>query len=384
MATGWKAWMGLYRGPDHEWKWITGEPLSFTDWHRDPSAPGNDRGALGQGISFKWAARERTSLAMYICEWELVKTASDTKTPNFSKKTLGVLQGRAICARFSTDGRMVAAGGGDGVITVWEVPSGKLHCSLSGHIGPVKFLAFHPSQPVLASASYDKTVRLWDTTKGTPLKTLPPHPREIDCVAFSPGGKFVATGSKDVVLRIWRWPKGEHVKDLLGHEAGVHSLAFSPDGEVLASGARDGIIRVWKTGTWESIRSFPAHNKRSVDSLEFNANISGRVKRSPGAAQEWKEKFVAGDPVAYAHTVRAMLSSDLNSERLADIDVPTLVLAGDEDSALEAARFTHSRVAGSQLVVIADAGHFSNVDQPEKFNQSVLEFLQRVEAPVKA
>jgi 3-oxoadipate enol-lactonase len=54
------------------------------------------------------------------------------------------------------------------------------------------------------------------------------------------------------------------------------------------------------------------------------------------------------------------------------------VLVGDADPALEAAKVTHQRIRGSQLVILPQAGHLSNLDAPEAFNNSVLDFLRQV------
>ena len=62
--------------------------------------------------------------------------------------------------------------------------------------------------------------------------------------------------------------------------------------------------------------------------------------------------------------------------RLARIRAPTLVIAGRHDQAtpLSAAQFIHSRIAGAALAVL-DAAHISNVEQPDRYADAVLEFL---------
>jgi pimeloyl-ACP methyl ester carboxylesterase len=61
---------------------------------------------------------------------------------------------------------------------------------------------------------------------------------------------------------------------------------------------------------------------------------------------------------------------------LASVDVPTLVLVGDKDVRYHAATdYMAVKVANAQKVVIADAGHAANIDQPDAFNAAVLEFL---------
>lgn len=59
------------------------------------------------------------------------------------------------------------------------------------------------------------------------------------------------------------------------------------------------------------------------------------------------------------------------------IKVPTLVVVGDRDEPfIPASDYMASKVPGAQKVVIADAGHASNIDQPKDFNTAVVEFLK--------
>ena len=56
------------------------------------------------------------------------------------------------------------------------------------------------------------------------------------------------------------------------------------------------------------------------------------------------------------------------------------MLVGDEDTALPAAHVTHERIASSELVIIPDAGHLSNLERPDAFNRAMLRFLAEVDA----
>jgi 3-oxoadipate enol-lactonase len=56
-----------------------------------------------------------------------------------------------------------------------------------------------------------------------------------------------------------------------------------------------------------------------------------------------------------------------------------LCLSGQNDGALPACRFIHEKIQDSQLVVIPDAGHLSNLDQPVRFNAAVLEYLASID-----
>ena len=131
----------------------------------------------------------------------------------------------------------------------------------------------------------------------------------------------------------------------------------------------------------EIIRLAETHGMQAVAdySMKNNPNIS----RTAAAGKEQEERilqmYLSLDPIGYAHSTRMILNTVFDSVLLEGIETPTLVLAGDEDPALPACRYVHDKIHGSQLVVIPNAGHLSNLDQPEAFNQAVLGFLAKVD-----
>ena len=79
-----------------------------------------------------------------------------------------------------------------------------------------------------------------------------------------------------------------------------------------------------------------------------------------------------------AHAARGMLAQ-FNAtviDSLASIGVPTLVLVGANDTPfLAGTDYMARKIPGARKVVIADAGHASNINQPTAFNAAVLGFL---------
>lgn len=67
------------------------------------------------------------------------------------------------------------------------------------------------------------------------------------------------------------------------------------------------------------------------------------------------------------------------TERLREIGIPTMIVVGADDPAttVEMSRTIHQRIAGSELVILKDAAHLSNLEQPAAFNEAVLGFLKR-------
>lgn len=84
----------------------------------------------------------------------------------------------------------------------------------------------------------------------------------------------------------------------------------------------------------------------------------------------------ATDPQGYNGCIHAIKGLD-TLDRLHTIQVPTLLIVGEEDPAspVASSQAIQARIQGSGLVVLKSAAHLSNVEQPEAFNQAVLNFL---------
>ena len=112
--------------------------------------------------------------------------------------------------------------------------------------------------------------------------------------------------------------------------------------------------------------------------ITANPNLRTQAEASPAARQRLRQMFLDLNPTGYAHTIRALLEETFPTEQLATLTMPMLVLVGDEDPALEAARWTHQQIPGAHLVILPQAGHLSNLDRPEAFNTTVLTFLRPI------
>ena len=66
--------------------------------------------------------------------------------------------------------------------------------------------------------------------------------------------------------------------------------------------------------------------------------------------------------------------------RLSEIKIPTLIMVGEEDPATPVtdSKMLNEGILNSELVIIPAARHFSNVEQPEIFNKTSLDFLEKL------
>jgi 3-oxoadipate enol-lactonase len=69
-----------------------------------------------------------------------------------------------------------------------------------------------------------------------------------------------------------------------------------------------------------------------------------------------------------------------HTEFLGQIDVPTLLIFGAEDKItnLDPAKTLNSKIENSTLITIPDAGHYSNLEQPDLFNKAIVDFLGKL------
>jgi len=111
--------------------------------------------------------------------------------------------------------------------------------------------------------------------------------------------------------------------------------------------------------------------------MAANPNVSERLALEPDARAEFYEEYRRLSPIGYANSLRALLAMDHITDQLPRLRMPVLLIGGDRDPSLEPMKVMHRKIHGSKLVVLSPASHFSNRDQPEVWNRTVLEFLAR-------
>jgi pimeloyl-ACP methyl ester carboxylesterase len=93
--------------------------------------------------------------------------------------------------------------------------------------------------------------------------------------------------------------------------------------------------------------------------------------------EEWRQHLVANHRVGISRAVKGAITRDGVYDQIAKIDVPTLIVVGDQDTAtpIEKSERMHARIKDSQLVVIPGAGHTATVEEPEAVNAAIQQFL---------
>jgi WD40 repeat protein len=184
---------------------------------------------------------------------------------------------RATTAEFSRDGRLVATGGDDGMVRVWNTRTGHLAQTIV-HPGPVESVAFAPNGRELLSFGPHRVVYIWELRDAF-LRLKLRLRGFVGAARFAPKGEVVGTGGSDKVGRLWDVhprtsvlegvvPTGRVIQQLKGHLGRVGAVAFGPRGGLVATGSTDGTARVWKVADGELVTILPGH-ENFVTGVEF-------------------------------------------------------------------------------------------------------------------
>jgi proline-specific peptidase len=143
-------------------------------------------------------------------------------------------------------------------------------------------------------------------------------------------------------------------------------------------------------GAQETIRRHEANG--TTDCPEYAAAILGFYREHVCRLDPWPdglERSFAGVGLDVYHhmngpsefTVTGTLARWDVTERLGEIDVPTLVTGGEHDECRpEHLAEIHRRISGSRLEIIPDASHLCFAEQPQRYMAIVNEFLEDVES----
>jgi pimeloyl-ACP methyl ester carboxylesterase len=114
-----------------------------------------------------------------------------------------------------------------------------------------------------------------------------------------------------------------------------------------------------------------------ADSLTPKLLAPETLAARPAVVERVRAMILTTRPEGAAAASRGMAMRRDQTDWLAEISVPTLILVGSEDAITPpaAAEAMRAQVKDGRLTVIEGAGHASNLERPAEFNRALADFL---------
>ena len=201
-----------------------------------------------------------------------------------------------LTARFSPDGKKLAAGGADNIVRLFDAASGKKERVIEQHADWVTDLAFSPDGEKLATASRDKSARVFDVKTGSMESAYLGHEEAVAAIAWSANGKDIFSVGRDRNLHAWKSADGKRINEsqaldgdpikIVATEASlfvctaggmvrsylassrrpgmsfdpapdwIYSLSIDSEHRRLAGGCYNGDVIIWDLATGKLVRRF--------------------------------------------------------------------------------------------------------------------------------
>jgi len=248
----------------------------------------------------------------------------DTKTGTVRHK----LEDQQPCfgAAFSPNGKIIAIGGRNCMVQLWDASSGHplgttLSCCLAS-VPPTNTQFCRFGHPLAVDFSPDGTKVIFGGDFPTPLiwnirDKKPNHSVTCDyghsfkararTVTFSCDGSFAASAADDGRIMFWNPETGGVIADLVGVFIGLpKGLACSPDGKLVACGATSGRVQLWDVASQTCLVTFQAH--RNLSGLAFAVGsdgspvlVTGGNETGPSNVKVWDFKSMSVMPRIVGH-----------------------------------------------------------------------------------
>jgi WD40 repeat protein len=154
-------------------------------------------------------------------------------------------------AVLSPDGKFIAIVGAH--VRLWDSTSEDAPRTLSAREHDLHAAAFSPDGKILASGGSDRAITLWDVGTGAELARIPAPGHVFDLV-FSPDGRTLASAAASLSVRLYD-VESKQLRGQLRTASPTRAVAFSPDGKTLLSHLTNGTIQIWHGADEAEVRA---------------------------------------------------------------------------------------------------------------------------------
>lgn len=354
------------REPDGGWRWVTGEPVAYSNWNRiQPNEMTYSSKPLAgdqQCAAFWWSDHElgtwgdgglqvdHPSFVVEFDEFGACDWPPGSPGPDPYASVMVQLMRNEIDASLRHENRSV-----EGTLEIHLKGEGldviRKCTTLTFFVKPGHYLVElvdSDNQKPLAGHTVDLMAgqRLVYTVDDVASMVPEPLPRNelmghsagLCCLAYSSSGRELATGegwpkgfrsSNELAeVKIWTEAGGVWREKLTiaAHEGGVRAVAFSPDDRILLTAGDDGLVKVWESSSGRELGRLAGHQYARV--LDVSFAPSGRTVATAGTDGE----VILWDAESFQELQR--FTGHIGTVTALDFteDGKTLVTAGEDKS----------------------------------------------------
>ena len=120
--------------------------------------------------------------------------------------------------------------------------------------------------------------------------------------------------------------------------------------------------------------------KEFTEGFLKNIFCSESLENKPALVEKIKTLILSVKPESITAALKALANRVETCSMLSKVKVPAMIICGKEDKVTPApqSEFMHDKIIGSELHIIESAGHMSNLEQPEIFNNHLENFIKKI------
>ena len=219
-------------------------------------------GHSNQATTVEWSPNN----ALLLASGSEDKTARIWSYTNLNNNVLHRQADMVYSLTWSPSGQLIASGGENPAIEIWDTGSGSTVHTYNGHSLPVYSVKWSPDGSRIVSGSADKSAQVWNASAATPIVSYMQHTNTVWVVAWSPDGSRIASGSTDGTVQVWDSNTAANLASFgSSQNPAIRAVDWSPDGKNIASGGDGKVVQVWNVATNTMVVSYTGHNGHIED-----------------------------------------------------------------------------------------------------------------------
>ena len=210
----------------------------------------------------------------------------------------------------SSDGRYLAAGGGDKLVHIFDAGTGEHLRAFPGHKDAITALVFRAGTQQLFSGSFDRCIKIWNLDDMAYIDTLFGHQAEVLCLDALRAERVISCGA-DWTCRLWKIPEESQLV-FRANCLTIESCAYIAGGEWV-TGSNDGSVSLWSSSKKKPIwtarqahsEEFQTDDEDNEVEENFNSHESNAIRKRKGAGS------IGGDTSSWVTSVAVCSGTDI-------------------------------------------------------------------------